>query len=212
MADSGADRRGEDEILSALRRIMRAHDMRSRMLLQGYGLTAPQLTTLLAIARLEPVTAGVVAREVHLGHSTITGILDRLERRGWIGRRRGELDRRSVNLCLTEAGRRVLESAPSLMDDRFRQRLGELAQWERTQILATLQRIADMMDLHTMGLAPAMRTETTDRAAADDSRRAVVPQGADSERERAGGLVTGLGPRESGKEEVFRADERRREA
>ena len=136
--------------------------MRSRMLLQGYGLTTPQLTTLLAIARLQPVTAGVVAREVHLGQSTITGILDRLERRGWIGRTRGEQDRRSVNLCLTDAGQRVLESAPSLLDDRFRTRLGELAQWERTQILATLQRIADMMDIESIDLGVVERGGDTD--------------------------------------------------
>jgi hypothetical protein len=32
------------------------------------------------------------------------------------------------------------------MDDRFSERLGRVPQWERTQILATLQRVADMMD------------------------------------------------------------------
>lgn len=137
----------EDQILLALRRIARALDRRSRDLLLRHGLTGPQLTTLWAIARLQPVTAGVVAREVHLGHSTVTGILDRLERRGWIGRARGEQDRRNVYLYVTDAGRGLLATAPSLMQEAFRSRLAELAEWERTQMLATLQRVAAMMDI-----------------------------------------------------------------
>jgi DNA-binding MarR family transcriptional regulator len=147
MVDQNASLPLEDQILAALRRISRSMDSRSRMLLLRHGLTGPQLTTLVAIARLQPVTAGRIAKEVHLGHSTVTGILDRLERRGWIGRTRGEQDRRNVNLYLTEAGRELLATAPSLMQDAFLQRLGELAEWERTQILATLQRVADMMEV-----------------------------------------------------------------
>jgi DNA-binding MarR family transcriptional regulator len=145
-ADTHGSLTAEDQIMVALRRITRAMDQRSRLLLQGYGLTTPQLATLLAIARLQPVTAGAVAREIHLGHSTVTGILDRLQRRGWIGRSRGQHDRRSVSLCLTDIGRQFLETAPSLMDDRCRAQLAGMAEWEQTQILATLQRVADMMD------------------------------------------------------------------
>jgi DNA-binding MarR family transcriptional regulator len=136
----------EDQIVVSLRRIARAMDLWSRTLLQRYGLTTPQLTALLAIARLQPVTAGVVAREIHLGHSTVTGILDRLERRGWIGRARGDRDRRSLSLCLTAEGQRFLAGAPNLLQSGFGRRLAALEPWERTQILATLQRLAEMMD------------------------------------------------------------------
>ena len=136
----------EDQVFIALRRITRAMDLRSRTLLQQHGLTAPQLNTLLAISRLQPVTAGVVAREIHVGHSTVTGILDRLERRGWIGRARGDRDRRSVSLCLTPEGQRFLAGAPALLKSGFQQQLAAFQPWERTQILATLQRVAEMMD------------------------------------------------------------------
>jgi DNA-binding MarR family transcriptional regulator len=137
----------EEQILVALRRITRTIELRSRTLLQHHGLTAPQLATLQLIARLEPVTAGAVAREIHLGHPTLTGILNRLERRGLIQRVRGHRDRRSVNVSLTEEGHRVLKTAPPLLQDRFQKELAKLHEWERTQILATLQRLADMMDV-----------------------------------------------------------------
>ncbi len=136
----------EDQLFVALRRITRAMDLQSRLLLQDYGLTAPQLSALWAISRLQPVPAGVVAREIHLGYSTVTGILDRLERRGWIGRARGDRDRRSVSLCLTAEGECFLAGAPKLLKSGFQQRLAGLRQWERMQIVATLQRVADMMD------------------------------------------------------------------
>ena len=150
----------------ALRRITRAMDLRSRMLLHQHGLTAPQLSALLAISRLQPVTAGEVARDIHLGHSTVTGILDRLERRGWIGRARGDRDRRSVSLCLTPEGERFLSGAPHLLQSGFQEKLAALPQWERTQILAMLQRVANMMDMTQPGTTS--RTEAK-RARQPDS-------------------------------------------
>ncbi len=154
----------EDQIVISLRRITRAMDLRSRTLLQQNGLTTPQLTALWAISRLQPVTAGVVAREIHLGHSTVTGILDRLERRGWIGRARGDRDRRSLSLCLTPEGQRVLSSAPNLLQGGFQQRLATLQPWERTQILATLQRVADMMGVQEADEATELQGDDHDSA------------------------------------------------
>jgi DNA-binding MarR family transcriptional regulator len=137
----------EDQFLVALRRITRAIDLRSRLLLQRCGLTIPQLIVLQTIRRLQPVSAGDVAAEVHLGGATVTGIFDRLQRRELIQRVRGHRDRRSVEITLTEAGRRMLEQAPSVLQDEFQRHLLQLATWEQTQILATLQRVADMMDI-----------------------------------------------------------------
>ena len=101
----------EDQILVALRRITRAIDLRSRTLLQDYGLTAPQLTSLQAISRLQPAKASEIAQKIHLGHPTVTGILTRLEHRGLIQRTRAERDRRSIEVRLTDAGERVLRDA-----------------------------------------------------------------------------------------------------
>jgi DNA-binding MarR family transcriptional regulator len=159
----------EDQILVALRRITRAIDLHSRVLLQDFGLTAPQLTTLSAIRRLQPVTAGRIAREVHLGQPTVTGVLNRLEKRGLIERVRGDHDRRSVNVSLTPDGERVLDHAPSLLQDQFQAELANLQEWERTQMLATLQRIADMMHVSRLDAAPVLTSEFADSTLADSA-------------------------------------------
>jgi hypothetical protein len=97
----------------------------------------------------------------------MTGILTRLEHRGLIQRTRGERDRRSVDVRLTEEGQRVLRDAPSLLQDQFLNRLSELKEWERTQILATLQRIADMMDAGAIDAAPVLSSTFVDATAGE---------------------------------------------
>ena len=146
----------EDQVIAALRRITRAIDLHSRLLLKKCGLTAPQLSALQAIRRLEPVTVGALAREIHLGHATVTGILTRMEDRGLLVRMRGSHDRRSVLVQLTEEGDRIVDEAPSPLQERFHHELSRLEEWERTMILATLQRIASMMDAEEIEAAPLL--------------------------------------------------------
>lgn len=146
----------EEQILVALRRITRAIDLRSRVLLHDYGLTAPQLAALKAVQQMQPVTAGNLAKAIHLGHPTVTGILNRLETRGLVIRERGAQDRRSVNVSLTEAGTQVLATAPSPLQEEFLQKLRTLQDWEQTQMLANLQRIADMMNAGDLDAAPML--------------------------------------------------------
>jgi DNA-binding MarR family transcriptional regulator len=141
------DRAGQttQQVVSTLRQITRAIDLHSRSLWTQCGLTSPQLAALLAISHGQPITAGHLARQLHLGQPTVSGILDRLERQAFVQRERGERDRRSVLLRLTAAGQEVVNGAPTLLHG-FCQQLAELEPWERTQILSNLQRVASMIE------------------------------------------------------------------
>jgi DNA-binding MarR family transcriptional regulator len=168
----------EDQVIAALRRISRAIDLHSRWLLKKYGLTSPQLMAIQAVARLQPVTVGTLARQIHLGPATITGILDRLQRRGLVTRNRGHHDRRSVLVQLTEAGAALVQDAPSTLHERFHEELSKLQEWERTLILATLQRIAAMMDAERIEAAPVLVSGVAGASEEDVLRyleKAVVP-------------------------------------
>jgi DNA-binding MarR family transcriptional regulator len=145
----------EDEVIIALRRITRAIDLHSRGLLHECGMTVPQLAALRAAGRLQPVAISMLARAIHVSQATLTGILDRLERRGLVRRVRSGTDRRSIVVELTTEGMELLQSAPSLLQERFRRKLSELQEWERTQMLSTLQRIASMMEAEEIVTAPA---------------------------------------------------------
>lgn len=160
----------EEQVIVALRRITRAIDLHSRLLLKNYGLTSPQLAALRAIARLQPMTVGDIARSIHLGQATVTGILSRLEKRGLVVRSRGDRDRRSVFVGLSDAGAQLVRAAPPLLQERFHRGLSELADWQRSMILATLQHIAAMMDAEEIDAAPVLGSGTADADAEDVSR------------------------------------------
>jgi len=146
----------EDQIVASIRRIIRAVDVHSRALVEEFGLTGPQLAVLREAARLGAVTVTPLARAVHLSQPTVTGILDRLERRRLVERLRDTRDRRSVMVSVTMAGQSLLNRTPSLLQDRFRRQLAKLAEWERTHILATLQRIASMMEADSLDASPVL--------------------------------------------------------
>jgi DNA-binding MarR family transcriptional regulator len=144
----------EDQIVAAIRQIIRAVDLQSRRLAEAYGLTGPQLAALKELRRRGALPPSSLARRVHLSQATVTGIIKRLEKRGLVERTPSDSDRRSIVLALTDAGRELLDQAPSLLQDRFREGLSSLQQWERLQILATLQRVADLMDAQQIDAAP----------------------------------------------------------
>jgi len=146
----------EDEIVIALRRIIRGVDLHSRQLVQDVGLTWPQLATLRAAERLGSCSITSLAREIHLGQATVTGIVQRLHKAGHLERRPHEADGRSVNITVTESGRSLLRHAPSLLQDRFLSELGKLKDWERHQTLAALQRIAEMMHVEDLDASPLL--------------------------------------------------------
>ena len=104
-----------DQVLVSLRKIIQSIDMHSCSLVKRFGLTGPQLVVLREIANHQETTAGEIARAVSLGQATLTGILDRLERRGLINRWRSEPDRRKVKLQATQAAQALLDETPPLM-------------------------------------------------------------------------------------------------
>jgi DNA-binding MarR family transcriptional regulator len=92
-----------DQILISLRRIMRAIHIHSRQLNKMSGLTGPQLMVMQKIAELDAPLAKQVATEITLSAATVTTIIDRLESRELVIRKRSETDKRKVHLYLSEA-------------------------------------------------------------------------------------------------------------
>ncbi len=147
-----------DGVMSALRRIIRAIDLHSRALMQRCGLTGPQLLVLSRLADGPPRTVGDLARAIALSQATLTGIVDRLEARGFVTRNRDQADKRRVSLGLTETGRELLGNAPPLLQDSFTTGFEGLADWEQHQILSSLQRIVALMEAREVEAGPILAT------------------------------------------------------
>ncbi len=133
----------------ALRRMMRAIDMHSRVLLRDHQLTGPQLSVLRELSRQGQAPIGVLAKSTFLGAPTVTGVVDRLERQGWVTRIDSKEDRRQVLITITVEGKQLLERNPPLLLNAFRENLARLPETEQFQICQVLQRVASMMEQST---------------------------------------------------------------
>ena len=150
--------RKHEEVLVALRRVMRAVDIHSRRLERELGLSGPQLVLMHALGTLGEVPMGRLAQEVHVSQATATSLVDRLQSKGLAARARSSEDGRRVLVKLTPAGRRLLRKAPPPLQEHFVRRFQEMADWEQNQILSSLQRLAQMMDAEDIEAAPMLAT------------------------------------------------------
>ena len=149
----------QDQIIAALRQIAQAIDTYSRQLLTEHGLSSPQIGTLRVLARGGNSTPTELAEALHLSPQTMAGILQRLEQRGLIARERDAADRRSFVVRLSEEGKKAEAKAPPLLRDEFTTQLQKLPAWEQSMMLATLQRIAQMMHAEEFEPVPFFQTE-----------------------------------------------------
>lgn len=148
----------QEEILVALRRIIRAVDLHSRRLIQKTGLSGPQVVLLQIMGQGGTVTAGELARRASLSQATVTTILDRLEERGLVQRQRSADDKRRVHVALTEKGNEALAIAPHLLQDNFVKAFTALPDWEQHLLIASLERVAHMMDAEGIDASPYLHT------------------------------------------------------
>ena len=152
-----------EQVLTSLRRVIRATDLHSKHLSKTSGLTAPQILLLLAIRKLKGSTIGQLANEVSLSQATVTNILDRMEKRELVRRERSTVDKRKVHVYLTERGVEVITNAPTPLQDQFARQFNGLQEWEQTMIIAALQRVAHMMDAEHIDASPVLDVGTLDR-------------------------------------------------
>lgn len=144
------------DVLVALRRIIRATDIQSKRIAKSSGLTIPQVMVLRSIGSLGDVTVKRLSAEVSLSQATVTTILNRLEARGLVVRVRSTTDKRIVNARLLPAGEAILESVPALLHEQFIDRFDKLPLNEQEALVDTLAKLAQMMDAESIEAAPML--------------------------------------------------------
>jgi DNA-binding MarR family transcriptional regulator len=147
-----------DQVLIALRQIIRAIDLHSKKLERESGLTGPQLLIMQIVYDEGPLTAGALAKSVSLSQATVTSILDRLEKKGYLQRERDLEDKRKVWITLSSTGKNALKQAPTLLQESFINSFSELKDWEQSLILSSLQRVAAMMQASDLEASPVLDT------------------------------------------------------
>ncbi|MDE1164000.1 MAG: MarR family transcriptional regulator [Pseudomonas sp.] len=118
----------------------RASSLKDRILdthLVPFAVTSAQFKVLIIIQQFGVDTPAELCRHLSLDSGSMTRMLDRLEQKELIVRRRSEGDRRQVRLELTEDGQRLADQLPHIGAEAMNELVGVLDSTE----LADLERI-----------------------------------------------------------------------
>ncbi|MEZ5674692.1 transcriptional regulator, MarR family [Thalassovita litoralis] len=161
MTDQPSDtqRHRTDDSLIALRRILRATEQYSRELAQAAGLTPAQLRVLqITATRGGSTTPKDMATQMRVSQATVTALVDKLVARGMVQRQRSETDRRQTNVVITPDGWDAVKDAPDALQQRYVRAFEKLKDWEQAQLLASLERVAAMLDAGDIDASPVLTT------------------------------------------------------
>ncbi len=147
-----------EELFVALRRITRAIDLHSKKLQRETGLTTSQLLLLEAVVKLDTSTPSNIAKEVQLSQATVTNLVDRMERNELVLRQKSTADKRVVEVQLTEKGRQMVKRAPEPLQAGFLREYRKLQRWEQHQLIASMQKVAALMDAEDIDASPILTT------------------------------------------------------
>lgn len=139
-------------VLTAFRVVFATVRRQSRNVQDKTGLSALQLRALAEIAANDDcLRVTGLAKSLHVHQPSATKLVDELEAKRLVARRRSSVDGRIVELCLAPAGRKLLASAPApvigVLPDALSKLGGErLAQLDA--VLTDLLRVMKRRELH----------------------------------------------------------------
>lgn len=145
-----------DLALIALRQILRATELSSRALAKDCGLTPSQLILMQITRDTYNPTPTFLAKETSLSQATVTALIDKLEKRELVYRRKDGIDKRRVYVELTAVGEQILRDAPDSLQERFGKGFERLEAWEQSFLVAALERTASLLDAEDLDAAPLL--------------------------------------------------------
>ncbi|MCX2744791.1 MarR family transcriptional regulator [Mangrovivirga sp. M17] len=148
------------DILIDLRRIIRAINIESKRIQKMYGLSIPQLLTLKFLKQSDKgmATQKDIKAHLNLNASTVTGIIKRLESKGYVARLPRIEDKRSSLIALTKAGQDSFDKIPPLMQEKLETSLEKLDDSEINQIKSSINTLVNLMDAGKIDASPLLTT------------------------------------------------------
>lgn len=133
------------EIIDNLRRVFQVVNEQSKKAEKETGLTGPQLWAIKTIAQEAPIMVSEIARRMYLHPATVVGILNRLERRGFVLRVRSKEDRRVVRVELTALGEDLVKAAPAVAQGLLVAGLEKLKTNNLKTLAASLDQLVEIL-------------------------------------------------------------------
>ena len=127
---------------------LRVSQHMSRLFREHFGrlhLTFPQALVLTVLGEEGPMPISGLAQRTGSANSTVSGIVDRLEKLGLARRQRSETDRRVIYVCATEKYNALRAKAATDVSGYFSSLLSDMSQEDRAMIAAAFQKMDDAL-------------------------------------------------------------------
>lgn len=149
------------DILINIRKIVRSINLESKKIQKEYGVSIPQLLTLKYLSDQEDYKAshGEIARYLNLNSSTVTGIVNRLETKGYVARLPRKGDRRVIHISLTSSGSSLLDRSPRLLHVELSGKLKGLPENKIREINSSLNTLVDYLEIEDISASPIITIE-----------------------------------------------------
>ena len=116
-----------------------------------FGVTGPQRLALRLIERMPEISAGRLAATLKVHPSTLTGVLQLLERRGMLTRRVDGSDHRRVHLALTARGLAATRRSRLTVEGAVDRILRRTAQRDVETVAVVLQALVGQLESSDSG-------------------------------------------------------------
>ena len=119
----------------------------------------------LASIRLEiyknvnPYLRLMLCNYLNLNSSTVTGIIDRLEKKGLVARLPKKEDKRTTYIALTSLGAKLLEKIPALLHERLSVKLEKLPKEKINELDEALNVLIHYLDISDVEASPMITIE-----------------------------------------------------
>jgi DNA-binding MarR family transcriptional regulator len=133
---------GNEQFVGALIRLSMAVQYVHQDLSREHDLTPQQSVMMCAITH-GPAGMAELTDYLHIEKSTLTGLVDRAERRGLVARAQDPCDRRAVQVALTPRGREAVTEFQQAITKTLTEQLDDLPASVRRQLRTALPMIAD---------------------------------------------------------------------
>lgn len=108
---------------------------------QSVHLTQTQIFTIITLAEQAPIRLSEISQKMNISAPTVTGIVDRLVKLGYVKRVPDQEDRRAINVDLTVKGRNVAVKLKKTIKRKWKGLLIELSKSDQEQYIAILRKI-----------------------------------------------------------------------
>jgi DNA-binding MarR family transcriptional regulator len=142
-APGGTQAETRETLLAYLDALTLAEPMQLK-LWQIAELTLTQVTVLRTLLREGRQSAGRLGHAVGLSPTSVTRLVDRLERRGLVSRHRDSEDRRLVEIQLEPAGEAILSQAKLMKGSAIHRAVESMTDQERRRLTAGLRRLVEL--------------------------------------------------------------------